>query len=99
MRKTLLQEKEKDLRKIIRNGETHRINERKNDVSEFYSTLDLNQKINILNKYNVELVIVGEQEKVYYPPEGIKSIHNLVENKLLNIIYQNNETTIYEVRN
>ena len=75
------------------------INERKNDVSEFYSTLDLNQKINILNKYNVELVIVGEQEKVYYPPEGIKSINNLVENKLLNIIYQNNETTIYEVRN
>ena len=78
---------------------TSLINERKNDVSEFYSTLDLNQKINILNKYNVELVIVGEQEKVYYPPEGIKSIHNLVENKLLNIIYQNNETTIYEVRN
>ena len=42
---------------------------------------------------------MGEQEKVYYPQEGIKSIHNLVENKLLNIIYQNNETTIYEVRN
>ena len=78
---------------------TSLINERKNDVSEFYSTLDLNQKINILNKYNVELVIVGEQEKVYYPPEGIKFIHNLVENKLLNIIYQNNGTTIYEVRN
>jgi len=82
-----------------REYKTSLINERKNDVNEFYSTLDVSKKINILNKYDVKLVIIGEQEKSYYPNEGIESIADLVESKLLNIIYQNNKTTIYEVKN
>ena len=82
-----------------RGYKTSLINERKNDVNEFYSTLDINKKMSILNKYDVKLVIIGEQEKSYYPTEGIESIANLVERALLNIIYQNNKTTIYEVKN
>ena len=53
-----------------REYKTSLINERKNDVNEFYSTLDVSKKINILNKYDVKLVIIGEQEKSYYPNEG-----------------------------
>jgi uncharacterized membrane protein len=82
-----------------REYKTSLIQERKNDVNEFYSTTDLATKINILNKYKIEIIILGQLEKSYYPTEGIESFNDLIiQNKIIEI-YSNDNTAIFKVTN
>ena len=72
------------------------INDRINDVDEFYSTDKIEKKIEIIDKYNVNLIVVGRLEKNKYPNSGLK---NLKANKYFEVIYENEETIILEVIN
>jgi YYY domain-containing protein len=45
---------------------------RVDDVSKFYSEPDINQTLKIIDKYNIEYVVIGQLEKAVYPPEGIE---------------------------
>ena len=73
------------------------INERQNDINEFYTSTDINRKLEIINKYSIELIIIGSLERIYYPEEGIRSLKSLEEEKLMDKIYSNEETTIYRM--
>ena len=73
------------------------INERQNDINEFYASTDINRKLEIINKYSIELIIIGSLERIYYPEEGIRSLKSLEEEKLMDKIYSNEETTIYRM--
>ena len=59
------------------------------DVTELYSTEDLNRAKDILQKYGVTYVYVGGLERQTYPPAGIDKF------KSLPVAYQGGTVTIY----
>jgi YYY domain-containing protein len=46
------------------------ISRRISDVQRFYTTLDVRIAQDLLDRYNVQYVIVGQQERLYYQEEG-----------------------------
>jgi uncharacterized membrane protein len=65
-------------------------------VGEFYRTTDLQQAQAFLKKYNVQYIIVGQIEHVWYGPVGLAKFE---ENNgvLWQRIYQDGQTAIYQV--
>tara|TARA_B100001094_G_scaffold321140_1_gene368404 strand:- start:88 stop:1479 length:1392 start_codon:yes stop_codon:yes gene_type:complete len=73
------------------------INERKNDINELYSSDYIDTKIKIINKYNIELIVIGTLEKLYYPKNGISSFEILEQNNILSKLYSSENVIIYQV--
>ncbi len=48
------------------------VGDRQRDVSEFYSTGDVSRARELIRKYDVEWVIVGDEERFNYPPSGLE---------------------------
>jgi YYY domain-containing protein len=71
---------------------------RNKDVGEFYSTTELNRAISLLKRYDAKYVILGDLEKAYHPAPGIAKFDTLVANGILKVAYQNQDTTIFEVK-
>jgi uncharacterized membrane protein len=68
------------------------------DVGSLYNTPDIAQAQEILNKYGVSYVYVGELERSYYRPEGIAKFEQMARSGLLEIVYQDEAVTIYQVK-
>lgn len=47
------------------------VQDRQRDVTEFYTTTDVSRARELIRKYDVEWVIVGDEEKFNYPEAGI----------------------------
>jgi uncharacterized membrane protein len=73
------------------------IDQRLQDVASLYGSPDQSLAKNILDRYNVKYVVVGNVERAHYAPEGIAKFDALVANGVLHVAYQNEGTTIYEV--
>lgn len=72
------------------------VQERVNEVGEFFSTADTGQAIEFIRKYDVKYIIVGQLERAAYPAEGIAKFSE--QNGVLwREIYRESETVIYEV--
>ncbi len=67
------------------------------DVLMLYSTPDVNDALQILNRYNVKYVVVGGEERTYYPPQGLTKFDQMVNDGRLRIAYQNQGAKLYEV--
>jgi len=65
--------------------------ERINDVNEIYSTQDLDRALDIMKKYSVGYVFIGNKEREKYPEEGLKKFENL------EIIYSKDGINIFQV--
>lgn len=70
---------------------------RVDDVRLFYNTPDPNLKANFLKKYDVRYVILGEYEQSLYEQPGLQAFTQLVDEKILTVAYQADNTTIYQV--
>ena len=68
------------------------VNNRVNDINEFYSTDNLKRKVEIIEKYNIDLVVIGSLERNKYPSSGINKIETL--DNVFEEIYKNDQTTI-----
>jgi uncharacterized membrane protein len=68
---------------------------RVNEVNDFYDTPDLETAQEFLEKYQVSYIILGQLERVKYLPEGIAKFEE-GEGTLWQVVYQDQETTIYE---
>lgn len=75
-------------------GEYPTIGNRGMEVREVYLGQDINKAKEILVKYKVEYIVVGQVEKQRYK-EAI-NINKL--NDLGNILYQNSQTTVFQVK-
>jgi len=71
--------------------------ERVQDVGDFYSTLNIQEAMEIIDFYDVEIIINGQLEKAIYPQAGLLKLEDMAE-KYLEIIYDAGNTTIYRVR-
>lgn len=77
------------------------VQDRVNEVNEFYRTDDLRYALDFLNKYDVKYIVVGQLERnVYTPtadlPDGLEKFTQY-EGVHWRIIYHDADTTIYEV--
>ncbi len=63
------------------------------DVATIYSTTDISQARALLAIYGVDYIYVGEAERLTYPAEGLAKLSALGD-----VVFQNNEVTIYRVR-
>ena len=71
--------------------------QRRADVNNIYTTRSKDMALDLLKQYGVRLVVVGELEKVYYPPSGIAKFDQM-EQFGLSPVYRNKGVTIYEFK-
>jgi uncharacterized membrane protein len=72
------------------------IPERLSDVAEFYITSDTSRTKDILEKYGVEYVIVGQLEHALYPGQGLEKFSSL-QGVLWQEVFRFEDTVIYRV--
>jgi len=69
---------------------------RVDDVTAFFTTTDPWEAAQILQKYNVQYIVVGQLEKISYPGPGLDKFSEQ-NGKLWNEVYRDGDTVIYEV--
>lgn len=67
------------------------------DVNQLYNTIDHEEALSIIDKYDVSYVYVGPLEWTYYNPQGLIKFDRMVEAGLLQEVYRNSGVSIYEV--
>jgi uncharacterized membrane protein len=72
------------------------VNNRASAVNDFYNTTDRSAAQAFLQKYGVKYIIVGELEAAIYDATGVSKFAAL-EGDLWRAVYQDGDTTIYEV--
>ena len=65
-------------------------------VEEIYSTTDIEQALELLRSHEVEYVVVGQLEGIYYPAEGLQKFRTMERHGLAKLVYQNDGTQIYK---
>ncbi len=70
---------------------------RRDDVGRLYNTSDPHQALEILDRYNVDLIIVGELERAYYQAAGLEKFRAMAEAGMLTPIYDRDGTVVYRV--
>jgi YYY domain-containing protein len=73
------------------------VEQRVTEVGLLYSTTDVQEAVDFLQRYNVHYIIVGQLERAEYPGEGLEKFADL-DGKLWDAVYHEGETTIYKVR-
>ncbi|GAB4454184.1 MAG: hypothetical protein OHK0041_18460 [Anaerolineales bacterium] len=72
------------------------VQDRVNEVSEFYNSLTAAYARRFLQKYGVKYIIVGQLERAAYTPEGIAKFEQF-DGTLWRSVYRDGQTVIYEV--
>ncbi len=77
------------------------ISDRIDEIARFYMTSDVEWSLAFLKKYQVKYIIVGQLERNIYPPielsqDGLVKFKTF-EGKYWRAVYQDKNTTIYEV--
>jgi len=73
------------------------IQARARDVSSIYNTINKHEALELIDRYGVRYVVVGELERIYYLPHGIDKFPRMVVDGTLELAYANDGTTIYRV--
>ena len=68
------------------------------DVDLFYTSPYLSDAAAIIEKYNIELIVIGQLENAIYPAEGIQKFLRDT-NGIFKIIYSNENTYLLRVVN
>ncbi len=79
-----------------RNKFAKMVDDRQKDVNEFYTTTDVAKARQIIRKYGVEYVIVGDEEQFNYPKTGLTKFENGLSGAL-ELVYQNPGMQVWHV--
>ncbi len=66
------------------------------DVSAFYSTTDWKEVRHLIERYQIDYVVIGQLERIVYPADGINKFLNAPE-ELFNIVYSAEDTVLLKV--
>lgn len=72
------------------------IEERKRDVRTLFSDPNQTRAREILTRYNVRYIYVGDMERAYYPEVGLRKFDEMVGREL-EIVYDRDGVKIYRV--
>ena len=78
---------------IAGDGVTRRVRE----VEEIYSTDDLTRAQQLLHRFGVRYIYLGELERAIYPADGVVKFERWAEEGFLREVYRNPGVVIYEV--
>ncbi len=73
------------------------VQERSRDIREIYSTADVGRAQELLSKYEVEYIVVGELEQAHYPGSGLHKFEQMVGKELVFPVFRNQGVNIYWV--
>lgn len=73
------------------------VDRRRDDVRECYDTADVARALDILARYDVSYIYVGEYERAYYDPEGLAKFDEMAADGRLRVVYEAQGVRIYEV--
>ena len=73
------------------------VNDRKADISLMYSSADWDQTLELLEKYQVEYIYIGQIEEHFYDSDGLDKFKEQV-GKALDAVYSNDGVTIYRIK-
>ena len=71
------------------------VHKRAAHVKEMYSTMDIERTLELLKRYDVEYVVVGQLEQAYYPTLTFGKFDRMVQQELATVVYENEGTMIY----
>jgi YYY domain-containing protein len=66
------------------------------DVTRLYSTVDLNEALEVLSKYRVGYVYVGPIERARYGDASVQKFDQMI-GSYVNVVFRNQSVTIYQV--
>ena len=67
------------------------------EVEQMYSTPNLAKTAELLERYEVDYIYVGEVERLYYPASGLEKFDRMVEDGTLWLDYENQRVKVYRV--
>ncbi len=70
---------------------------RQQDIRMFYNSGSPDRAHDILTRYQVKYVILAPYERAYMLPEGLPKFATMVEKGWLEVVYQDQDSTIYRV--
>ncbi len=73
------------------------VSRRLDDVQRLYTDPSVEVALELLRKYEVRYVYVGDVERIYYPVSGLEKFELMRAQGLLNLAYHNERVRIYEV--
>ena len=73
------------------------VHERAADVHRIYAGRDEDETLELLRRYRVDYVYVGQTERQYYPAEGLEKFEAMVGEGVLAVAYRNPQVTVYRV--
>ena len=73
----------------------HTIGERASDIRRMYETTDVPELEALLRQYDVEYIVVGELERLYYGDAGIAKFDAMAGEGVIEPVFRNQEATIY----
>ena len=73
------------------------VERRRSDVNEFYSTDNIQRAKELLARYDVQYIYVGEYERVYYNPMGLAKFDAMVAQGELEVVYDASGVKVYRV--
>ena len=76
-------------------GYLHQVDRRIRDVDRIYSTTDSSEAVDLLDRYGVKYIYVGQVERLYYPEPGISKFDDALKSHLTPV-FHTEEVTIYE---
>lgn len=78
-------------------GRPWEINERTADVAQLYNTTDDAVAREILDRYDVDILVLGEMERAFYDPEGLAKLDRWADEGRLERLYENEGVTLFGV--
>ncbi len=73
------------------------VHERVADVHLIYAGESEDETEDLLRRYRVDYVYVGQTERQYYPAEGLAKFEAMAGDGVLSVAYENPEVTVYRV--
>ena len=80
-----------------RRGYSWAIGERARDVDRIYRTPEMTEAIELLRKYSVEYIYIGQLERLYYPKESLSKFKNTMLSSVESV-YENEGVEIYRIK-
>ncbi|HIQ04690.1 MAG TPA: hypothetical protein EYH31_03240, partial [Anaerolineae bacterium] len=74
------------------------VGERDGIAREFFSTSDINRARQIIRDLHISYIYIGKLERTVYPPDGIAKFDRMADMGLLEVVFRNQEVTIYRVK-
>jgi hypothetical protein len=70
---------------------------RRSQAEQFWNTTDVIQAQQLIAELGVDYIYVGQLERIVYPAESLAKFQQMAQDELLEVVYSNDQVTIYQV--